>query len=135
MTGIENNKSSDDDTIDDMQHAAPALLTFPLPFVVALERNTSQETRYALLNLDPIPHQLRMFLRTTLTLRNKLHPCPHPRSNHLSRRCCLRRLKDKSGSNIVLRRDAYLSIIVKGEFDVQYRRERLAKLLLTVFVF
>jgi hypothetical protein len=37
-----------------------------------------QEARYALLDLDPIPHQLQQFLRPSLALHDKLHPFrPH----------------------------------------------------------
>jgi hypothetical protein len=51
-----------------------AHLLLALPLIVALQRDTRQETRYTLLNLDPIPHQLRKVFRPTLTLRDELHP-------------------------------------------------------------
>ena len=99
-----------------------AHLPLALPLVVTLQRNASQKTRYTLLNLDPIPHQLRQLLRSSLTLRNELHP----RRSRTG--AVLRGLKDERGAEVVLRRHAHLPVIVKRDFDAEDRRERLAKL-------
>jgi hypothetical protein len=108
-----------------------ARLLLLLPFIVALERDARQETRNALLNLDPIPHQLRQLLRPSLALRDKLHPrrsrIPAPAT---AAAAIVPRggLEDKRGAEVVLRRDAHLAIIVKRELDAEDRRERLAEL-------
>ena len=111
-----------DDPASHRQLLTGTHLLLPLPLVVALERDTSQETRYTLLHLHPIPHQLRKFLRTALALRNKLHLCPS------ATRTAGGRLKDKGGAEVILRRDAHLPVVVKRDLDAQDGRERLAEL-------
>ena len=102
-----------------------AQLSLALPLVITLQRDASQKTRYTLLDLDPIPHQPRQLLRSSLILRNKLHP---HRSRASASAAVLDRLEDERGAEVVLRRHAHLSVIVEGDFDAEYRRERLAKL-------
>jgi hypothetical protein len=96
----------------DATHLALAL---PLQVIIALERDTRHETQYTtLLYLNPIPHQLRQFLRPSLSLHNKLHPRRSPIVPDTVLggvpRC---RLKDKRGAEIIQRRDPHLPVIVK----------------------
>jgi len=104
-------------------------LALALQLIIALKRDTRQETRYTLFDLNPIPHQLRQFLRPSLSLRNKLHP----RSSRIVPNTVLGgvaqcRLKDKRGAEIILRHDPHLPVIVKCDLDAEDRRECLAKL-------
>jgi hypothetical protein len=105
-------------------------LALVLPLVITLERDTRQETRYTLLDLDPVAHQLRQLLRPSLSLRNKLHLRRRSRivpNTVLGgvHRC---RLKDKRGAEVVLRSDPHLPFIVKCDLDAEDRRECLTEL-------
>ncbi len=115
----------------DHPHFPPSLpdatrLALALPLIIALERDTRQETRYTLLDLNPIPHQLRQFLRPSLALRNELHPRCSRTATATGAvlgaipRC---RLKDEPSAEIILRSDPHLSIIVKCDLDPKDRRE------------
>ena len=88
-------------------------LALALPLIVALERGTRQEARYTLLDLNPIPHRQRQFLRPSLALRNELHPRRSRTATATATvlggvpRC---RLKDERVVEIILRRDRTCSL-------------------------
>ena len=88
-------------------------LALAYPLIIALERDTRQETRYTLLDLNPIPHQLRQFLRPSLALRNELHPrCSRTATatGAVLGAVPWHRPKDERGAEIILRCDPHLSL-------------------------
>lgn len=94
---------------------------FPLhfPLLVTFQRDASQKAWYALLLLDPVPHQLWQVLRTTVSLRNKLHA--HPL-------VILRRLEYERRVEVELRSDTDLTVRVECELDAKNRRDGFLKL-------
>ena len=88
------------------------MLLIPLPIIITLQRNTSQEARRTLFILDPIVHEIRKILRTSLALSDQLHPHPAAIGPLLSGR-----LEDKGGVEVIHRRHPHLTIRVEREFE------------------
>jgi hypothetical protein len=95
----------------------------PLRLVVALQRYTRKESRYALLLLHPVVHQLWQILWPSFALRDQLHSRPISIRARFAQR-----LKDKRRRQVVYRCHSHLSVRVKGKLESEDGRDRLSEL-------
>lgn len=84
----------------------------PLRLVVALQRHARKESRYALLLLHPVVHQLREILRPPFALSDQLHPCTISIRTRF-----VQRLEDKRRREVVYRRHPHLAVRVEGKLE------------------
>ena len=86
------------------------LFTLHLVLLVTLQRDARQEAWYALLLLDPVPHELRKVLWTAVTSPHKLHL--HVLSLAV-------RLEDERRVQVELGGDANLTVRVESELNTK----------------
>ena len=84
-------------------------LAFASRPVITIHSETGQETGNALLLLDPMPHQLRDFRRSTFALRDELHPSALARGG----------LEHERGGEVEEGGYADLTVGVESEFDAE----------------
>lgn len=99
----------------------PMVLLLHLPLLVQRQRDTGKETRYTFFLLYPVAHELREIFGTALGLCDELHLHAALSST--------RRLEDKGGIEVELRRHAHLPVWVERELDAEDGRDGLLELI------